>query len=432
MKIQQTTLANGLRIITGELADARSLTATISVGTGSRYETFATNGGVSHFLEHLLFKGTKKYPTAEIIAEAIDAVGGYSNAYTSEDVTCYYIKVPGRHGQLALDILCDMMASPLIEAAEVDRERGVIIEEMNVWRDDPARFVGTLTPALIFPDNPLGQDIIGPEDVINKIPAADIAAYQQRHYHPGNLVVAVAGQVQHEVVVRQVEAALGGLKPQPATVAPAVTSPPAQDLVAVHDKATAQAHFMVAARAYPYEHKDERAAKVMAAILGRGMSSRLFANVRERQGLAYTVFAEINNFVDTGIFQAYAGVNLEKIPQALTSVLHELERIRTEPVGEAELHKAQQQLRASLEMSLESNGAVADRLGTQLLLLGHTQPLDEVIAATEAVTAADVQRVAQELLAPGQLRLAIIAPEPQAAAEHFKHLVTPKETSHAA
>ncbi len=427
MKIQQTTLANGLRIVTAKLADARSVTANIVVGTGSRYEDFEINGGVSHFLEHILFKGTDKYPSAQAIAEAVDAVGGYNNAYTSEDVTSYYIKVPGQHSELALDILADMIKSPLIQAGEVERERGVIIEEMNVWRDDPARFIATMMPQLIFPDNPLGRDIIGTEEVIERIAPAEIREYQQYHYRPGNIVVAVAGQVDHEEVVRQMELVLGGLEPHEHEAPEPVGPKLAGDLAVTEAKPTAQAHFMVGTRAYPYDHPDDRAAKVLTAILGRGMSSRLFTNVRERQGLAYTIYAEVSNYVDTGFFHAYAGVNLDKIPQAVSAVLHELELTRREPVTEAEVHKAKQQLRAGLEMSLESNSAVADRIGTQLLLRGRVKPIEETIAEIEAVTVADVQRVALEMLEPEKLRFAIIAPDPDEAAEHFRTLVTNKE-----
>ncbi len=424
MTIQETTLANGLRIITADFADARSLTANIVVGTGSRFEDFSVNGGVSHFLEHLLFKGSKKYPTAEDIALAVDAVGGYNNAYTSEDITSYYIKVPSKHGELALDILTDMMRNPILDSAEIDRERGVIVEEMNVYRDDPARFVGTMIPALIFPGNPLGKDIIGSEEVINRIAAPDIVAYQKHHYQPGNMVIAVAGKVDHAAVVAQVEAALGDLVPGELDKVEAVGQDLASDLAVTQAKPTAQAHFIVAARSYPYAHPDDRAAKVMSAILGRGSSSRLFMNVRERQGLAYTVYSEINNYVDTGIFQVYAGVNLDKIDQALTAVLHELQVICDEDVTPAELDKAKQQLCAGLEMSLESNNAVADRLGSQLVLTGESKSVDQVIAEIEAVTVADVRRVAADLLRPGKLRFAIISPEPAAAAEHFKSIVT--------
>jgi predicted Zn-dependent peptidase len=374
-----------------------------------------------------LFKGTEKYPSAQVIAEAVDAVGGYNNAYTSEDLTSYYIKVPAAHGELALDILADMIRRPLIEPGEVDRERGVIVEEMNVWRDDPARFISTLIPELIFPNNPLGQDIIGTEEVINRIPAADIKTYQQAHYRPGNIVVAVAGAVEHEAVVQQMEAALGLLGAGHEVDFEPLGEALAPEYTITHAKPTAQAHFIIGTRAYAYDHADDRAAKVLTTILGRGMSSRLFTNVRERQGLAYTIFAEINNYVDTGLFHAYAGVNLDKIEQAITSVLHELELVRREPVTKAELAKAKQQLRAGLEMSLESNGSVADRIGTQLLLTGRVKPIDETLAEIESVTLADVQRVARAMLAPERLRFAIIAPDPDAAAAHFKQLVHKQE-----
>ena len=424
MKINQSTLENGLRIVTASLADARSVTVNIVVGTGSRFEDYRTNGGVSHFLEHLLFKGSKKYPTAQDIAEAVDAVGGYNNAYTTEDVTSFYIKVPARHGELALDILSDMVKNPLLDPVEIDRERGVIIEEMNVFRDDPSRYIGTLVPALIFPDNPLGKDVIGSEEVINSISPKAIQEYLQERYRPNNLVVAVAGAVDHDAVVEQLTATLGELKAgELAEITPVVEGLD-HDLVVTHSKPTAQAHFMVAARGYAYDDPDEPAARLVAAVLGRGMSSRLFTNVRERQGLAYTVFAEVNPYVDTGLFEAYAGVNLDKITQALDSVLHELAVIRDEAVSAAELDKAKQQLIAGLEMSLESNGNIADRIGTQLVLLGQVRAIEDTIARIEAVTSADVQRVAQAMLAPDRLRFALIAPDPQEAAQHFVDYVT--------
>jgi predicted Zn-dependent peptidase len=400
------------------------LTVNIVIGTGSRYEDYEKNGGVSHFLEHLLFKGSPKYPSAQAIAEAVDAVGGYNNAYTGEDVTSFYIKVPALHRELAVDILCDMVKSPLLDPTEVDRERGVIVEEMNVFRDDPPRFIGTLIPQLIFPDNPLGRDIIGSEAVINAIPRDDIAAYQKLHYRPGNMVVAVAGAVDHDELVAQVTAALGDLKGADRATFTPVTGAPAHDLSVALAKPTAQAHFIVASRGYAYNDKDEAAARLVSAILGRGMSSRLFINVRERQGLAYTVYSEVNSYVDTGVFEAYAGVNVDKTEQAISSVLHELERIRQEPVEAAELRKAQQQLRAGLEMSLENNASIADRIGLQMVLQGRVKTIDEMIKQIEAVTVADVQRVATAMLAPDRLRFAIIAPEPEAAAVHFRDAVT--------
>ena len=429
MNVRETKLENGLRIVSAKLADARSLTVNIVVGTGSRYEDYSVNGGVSHFLEHLLFKGSKKYPTSEEIAEAVDAVGGYNNAYTGEDVTSFYIKVPEQHGELAVDILCDMIKSPLLDEEELDRERGVIVEEMNVFRDDPPRFIGTLIPELIFPNNPLGRDIIGDERVINTISRDAIRRYLHEFYRPNNLVVAAAGAVDHDKLVEQVRAALGDMKPADRPAFKPVGPELDRRLAVSHSKATAQAHFMVASRAYSYDDPDEPASRIVAAILGRGMSSRLFINVRERQGLAYTVFAEVNSYTDTGMFETYAGVNLEKTEQALDSVLHELELIRREPVKESELRKAKQQLRAGLEMSLENNANVADRIGLQTILLGRVKSIDEMIRAIELVTIEDVQRVAKEMLAPDRLRFAIITPEPDGVVNHFKDVVTVKEKS---
>jgi predicted Zn-dependent peptidase len=427
LKVRETKLENGLRIVTAQMADARSVTVNIVIGTGSRYEDYEKNGGVSHFLEHLLFKGSSKYPSAQAIAEAVDAVGGYNNAYTAEDVTVFYIKVPQRDGALAVSILCDMVKNPLLDPEEIDRERGVIVEEMNLFRDDPPRFIGTLVPELIFPDNPLGHDIIGSEKVVKRISREEVALYQQQFYRPNNLVVAAAGSVEHDDLVRQVKGALGDMQAQDIPTFKPISASPDARRTLVYAKATAQAHFMLASRAYAYEAADEPAAKIVAAILGRGMSSRLFTNVRERQGLAYTVFSEVNSFVDTGLFEAYAGVNIGKTAQALDSVLHELERIRHEPVRPAELHKAQQQLRAGLEMSLENNASISDRIGLQLALLGRVKPIDEIIEGIEAVTVDDVQRVAHEMLAPEGLRFAVISPEAEGVAKHIEEIVMTKE-----
>lgn len=427
MKVKNTTLENGLRVVTAQLEDARSVTVNIVVATGSRFEDYDRNGGVSHFLEHLLFKGTKKYPSPQAIAEAVDAVGGYNNAYTGEDLTSYYIKVPARHIDLAIDILCEMVSQPLLDQAELDRERTVIVEEMNVFRDDPPRFIGTLVPSLLYPNNPLGRDVLGPESVIESISRDDIMAYLRSHYRPNNIVVALAGAVDHQAAVDRIQQNLGVMEQADVPAFTPVSADISSEMTVAFQKDTAQAHFMLAARAYSYEDADEPAARVAAAVLGRGMSSRLFLNVRERQGLAYNIFAETNSYVDTGMFAVYAGVTTDKINQAVTSVMNELERIAHEPVGAAELAKAKLQLTAGLEMSLESNSNVADRIGAHMALLGRVRSVDEAIAEVEAVTAEDVLRVAQTMLKPAALRFVVIAPEPEAAARHFESLVTVKE-----
>ena len=423
MTICETTLPNGLRVITAYIAEARSLTAQIFVGVGSRQEDFHINGGVAHFLEHLLFKGTKKYPTAQIIAEAVDAVGGYNNAYTSEELTTYYIKLPAAHSKLALDLLCDMMMSPLLDADEIERERGVIVEEMNVYRDDPSRFVGTMIPELIYPNHSLGRDIIGTKEVINTVPRSAIKDFFDTHYVSNNMVVALAGAVDHEAVVAQVTELLGEMKQgkQPALIP--VPDHLSHDLAIIQDKDTAQAHFVISSKAYSYSDPKLAAARVASGILGRGMSSRLFSNVRERQGLAYSIFSDVSNFVDSGVFSVYAGVNLDKLDQAVTSVLNELKSVATELVSDTELAKAKQQLIAGLEMGQESNTNIADSIGTQIMLLGSYTSIDDRIAEIRAVTAEDVLVVAGEMLETKGLRLALIAPEPESAAAHFRTVI---------
>jgi predicted Zn-dependent peptidase len=422
MKPQRTRLANGLQIITADMPGTYSATISIFAGVGSRYERFTENGGVSHFLEHLLFKGTANRPTTKIISEQIDAVGGWNNAYTSAELTNFYIKVPYEHTSLALDILSDMIQNSLLDASEIDRERGVVLEEMNVYRDDPASYVHRLTPAMLWPGHPLACDVLGSEEVIKTIPRDQIAAYLRQYYQPHNLVVVAAGRVNHEEIIKQVEGLMGGMKGKRPERPVPVTSELTGEAVATLTKDTAQVHLVIGTTAYPYRHADDPAAKIIATILGRGLSSRLFTNVRERKGLAYSIGAGIENYVDSGEFEVYAGVNRTKQGEAITAIIEELQLITTQPVATAELAKAKNQIRGSLQMAMESSGAVADRLGTQQILLGKIRSVEDTLADIDAVTAADVTRVAADMLAPQRLRLGIISPEPQTAVDTFTSL----------
>ncbi len=422
MTFDKTVLDNGLRIITASLKESQSVAVSIMAGVGSRYED-DSNAGVSHFLEHLLFKGTKKRPTAQMIAELVDGVGGMNNAYTSNDMTSYYIKLPRQHAALAIDILADMIRNPLLDAEEVDRERGVVVEEMNVFRDDPARYIHDLLPQLLWPNDPLGREIIGTEDVINSIPRDSIAEFQARYYSPSNLVVAVAGDISHEAVVKQVTELMGEMTSFEVPAAAKATKSPSEQLVYEHEKDTNQAHILIGAQAYPYNHPNDAAARVVTSILGSGMSSRLFLNVRERQGLAYHVYADYNNYVDTGMFSVYGGINLDKTEQAIASILHELDRIRTEPVEAAELDKVKNKMSGGLQMALENTFAISDRIGTRMLLLDQIKTPEETIAEINAVTASDVQRVAQELFEPSRFRMAVIAPETKTMTSKFQELI---------
>ncbi len=423
MKFEHTTLENGLKVVTVQLREAQSISVNIFAGVGSRHEEFSRNGGVSHFLEHLLFKGSTKRPSPNLIAEAIDNVGGSGNAYTSHELTSFYIKVPNQHMNLALDILSDMVKNPTFAQDEVDRERNVVVEEMNVERDDPARYVYDLLPPLLWPHDPLGREIIGSEAVIRSISREDILSYQQRYYNPQNMVVAVAGSKSHEEVVEQVRAMMGDMKAKKPAAPVFLNSELSPELVNVLSKETNQAHIMIGCQSYPYNDPNDMAARVATNLLGSGMSSRLFVNVRERLGLAYSVYAYYSNFIDTGLFSVYAGVSLDKVDEAIKQILVELELVRTEPVKEEELTKVKNKMSGGLQMALENTFAIADRAGTRLLLLNQIKTPEETLAEIDAVTASDVLRVAKEMLDPSRLRMAVISPDPSSAAAKFKSII---------
>jgi predicted Zn-dependent peptidase len=422
MTPQITTLSNGLRVLTAEMPGAYSATVSVQIGAGSRYEQRSVNGGVSHFLEHLLFKGTTKRPTTKIISEQVDAVGGWNNAYTSTELTNYLVKVPYQHTELGVDIIADMIRNSLFDADEIDRERNVVIEEMNVYQDDPASFVHRLTPKLLWPNHPLADPVLGNKKVIKGIKRDEIVAYRDQYYRPSNMVLSVAGRVKHECIVKLAERYFGDMEDKSTPKALPVTTTLDSKICTTLPKDTAQTHLVIGTIAYPIDHPNTPTARLIGTILGRGLSSRLFENVRERKGLAYSINAGVSSMVDTGEFEVYAGVNLDKTVDAINAIMEELQIISTQLVGDDELNKAKNQIRGGIEMGMESNTNVADRYGSQLLLLNKVRSVEDVMAEIDAVTPAKVKRVAAEMLDPKRLRLGIIAPDPKPAVAAFKKL----------
>ncbi len=425
MKTKITTLPNKLKIVTSEMPGARSVTVSILVAAGGRSENFEREGGVSHILEHMLFKGSLKRPTSKQISLEIDSVGGYINAYTSNETTVYYIKLPRQQLALALDIIADIIVNPLLEQEEIDKERGVIVEEIN-WRrhDDSSQLVAALLPPLLWPNDPLGQDVAGNEEVIRTVGRRGVMAYKKRFYHPNNMVVSVAGGAKHDNVVELVKQHLGQM-PQHAVPKVKPAKPGlAEQKVTVYTKPTAQNNLIIGARAYPYWHKDDAALNVLTTILGNGPSSRLYLSVRESKGLAYDVGASRQSFVDSGMFEVYAAVNSEKTSETIEAVLEELTLIQQELVPDDELAKAKNKIKGGLAMAMESNGNVSDRFGTQLLLLGKVRSVEQSMAKIDKVSARDVMRVAKDLLAPDKLRLAIVAADGTNAKLKFEELTS--------
>jgi predicted Zn-dependent peptidase len=405
-----STLSNGVKIVTRTMDDTESVTVAFFVGAGGRYEDMKTEYGAAHFLEHLLFKGTTKRPEAKIIAEEVDSVGGYMNAYTAEDHTSYYIKLPKNYAGLAFNILADILTDPLFNPDEVERERGVILEEMNVYKDDPGRLVFDLTGDLLWPKDSLRTNVIGTPEIISKMPRQVIMDYFKSLYTMDNLVISVAGNISHVRAVELAEELLGGFESKTRRGFERVKNGESSKITNIIKQDTNQTHLVVAGRAPQIDAQDESSFKILSTLLGSGMSSRLFLNVRERKALAYTIFMSFSNFIDSGKFEIYAGVNNDRVDEAVGAITEELIKIRKEGVDKKELEKAKEQVRGRMIMGMESNSAVADVMGTDLIVSGKVWTLEEMLAKVDGVNIDGVIEAAHKYLVPENLHFAGIGP----------------------
>jgi len=406
---QRTVFPNGLRILTVSMPHAHSVSVSLYVGTGSRYER-DEEAGLSHFLEHVLFKGTQKRPTAKEIAEVIDGVGGMLNGGTDREYTVYYIKVAWPHLPLALEVLFDLVRWPLLDPAEVEKERQVVLEELAMVVDSPPQLADLLLDSILWPDQPLGRDVAGTPDSVAGISREMALGYLHRQYVPNNIVVALAGNLSHQEMVDVIWQALGDW---PAGT-PSLWFPAANGhgpRCAVRYKATEQAHVCLALRGLALNHPDRYVLALLSIILGEGMSSRLFLELRERRGLVYDVHSYVTHFLDTGAFGVYMGVDPIKAVQALQLVLAELARLREEDshLGQ-ELAKARELAKGRLLLRMEDTRNVSGWVGGQELLLGGVRSVEQAVAEMEAVTLEDLQRLAREIIVPDQLHLAVVGP----------------------
>jgi predicted Zn-dependent peptidase len=407
--LHETRLENGLHILTVTMPQTRAASVSLFVGTGSRYEADSI-GGASHFIEHMLFKGTARRPSARHIAEAIEGIGGYSNAYTDQEITGYWAKVAAPHFVEAADVLTDMLRCSTFEPVEVEKERRVIVEEINMTMDMPDQWVTILLGQAIWPGHPLGRDVAGTRESVAAITRDQLLDYMQQHYLPRRTVVSVAGNVTHQEVVETMVQRLAGWP-----TAPASSFQPAPDSKSspgwlVEDRPTEQGHLCLAVPGLPRAHPDRFALGLLNAVLGEGMSSRLFLEVREAQSLAYAVDSTLSMLDETGLLVVYAGVDAERAPQAVQAILAELDRLRQEPVPETELNKAREYVKGRLVLGLEDSGAVSAWYGRQALLLNEMLTPDDVIAAYDAVTAPDVQKLAQTLFTGDELYMTAVGP----------------------
>jgi predicted Zn-dependent peptidase len=405
---EKTTLANGLRVVTAPMPQAKSVACFVMLAAGSRYETKDTNG-IAHFAEHMFFKGTEKRPTAREIAGEIDSIGGEFNAFTGKEYTGYYVKCAAEHRDIALDVLIDMLRHSKFDPEEIEREKGVIVEEMNMYYDTPRDYVDGVYDELLYADTPLGWDIIGRKETVRAAKRETFIDYLEQWYRAPRIVAGVAGNL-GEGLMPRLEELLGDVQ-NGATGEP----PPAEwhqvsPQVKLHTKQSDQAHIRVGVHSYPIVHPDRYALSLLATVLGGGMSSRLFTEVRERRGLAYYIYGHQQGYTDAGTLFAQGGVDIQRIDDAVSTVVGEFGRMAAEPIEPDELEKARNFAKGRLVLSLEDpKGMILFGLRNEVLE-GTLREPDEVLAGLDAVMIEDIQRVAQDIVRENRLNLAVIGP----------------------
>jgi predicted Zn-dependent peptidase len=404
--INRTRLDSGLRVVTEALPGLRSVTLGMWVGSGSRDETDVSSGA-SHFLEHLLFKGTEDRSAREI-AEAIESVGGEMNAFTTHEQTVFYVRVPDTQFALAFDILADIVWQPAFRESDVESERQVILEEIGMRDDTPDDLVHELFEQAMFPGHPLGREVLGSEATIKSMSRERIAEYHGAHYKPSNLVFAAAGNLDHDDVLARARARF----PEDPGIRPARPRPELRgpEPVVVTTRSTEQDHVVVGLRALPSLDPDRYAFGVLNQAFGGGMSSRLFQSVREERGLAYSVYSYRAAYEDAGFLAIYAGTAPDRVHETLGVIGDELELLARDGLSAAELEAAKGHIAGSLAMSLETSSSRMRRIGRAEQAEGEVPAIDELVARVEAVTADDVARVVDRVLRDAQPTLAVVGP----------------------
>jgi predicted Zn-dependent peptidase len=406
---EREVLPNGLRLLAAPMPQVQSVSCFIMLAAGSRYETPETSG-IAHFAEHMFFKGTERRPTAQQIGLELDGIGAEFNAFTGKEYTGYYVKCAKEHRQHAFDVLVDMLRNSTFQAEEIEREKGVIVEEMNMYFDTPRDYIGGVYHQLLYGDQPLGWDIIGRKETVRAATRETFLEYIDRWYKGPKMVVGVAGNYDDSV-----RDEIAGLLSEVASDDPG-GAPSLEPVdgdgpsVRIHSKESDQAHISMGVPSYPLSHPDRYPLQVLGTVLGTGMSSRLFTEVRERRGLAYYVFALNHSYTDTGTLYSQAGVDINRIDEAIETVARELRRIVDEPVPEEELEKSKNVAKGRFVLQTESpHGTIMFGLRREVLE-GQAEEPEDVLAGIDAVTVEDVQRVAQDVIGKNSLKLALIGP----------------------
>ncbi|HVX29978.1 MAG TPA: pitrilysin family protein [Nitrolancea sp.] len=405
----KSVLPNGVRVVTSRMEHVKSASLIIYVGAGSRHESDA-QAGISHYLEHMVFKGTEKRPDPVQITEELESVGGMLNAATSRESTNYWVKVPSAHLERAFDVLGDMLRKSVFDAIEVEKERGVIIEEIRGIEDTPDDLIHDVIDELVWDGQSVGRSVIGSEATVRAINRQQMVDYLEAQYRPDRIVIAAAGDVDHQVVCELAERYFGDLRPSSVNTFVTAESSQREARVRLLQRSTNEAHLCLGIPALPYTDERRHTQDMIDAILSSGMSSRLFREIRERRGLAYEVYSYFREYADVGQGVVYAGIDPTRTSETLTAILGEFGKLRTTLVPEDELQRTKELRKGRIDMGLEDSRSVAGWIGGQELIFGDILTPDEVIEKIESVTSADILELSRELFTAERLNLAVVGP----------------------
>lgn len=409
MTYTKTKLKNGLNVITVPMRDNPTVTVLVLVATGSKYETKEISG-LSHFLEHMCFKGTTRRPTAQAIASELDALGCQYNAFTGQEYTGYYAKADAKHFEKVFDVISDIYLNSTFPEAEIEKEKGVIVEEINMYEDMPQRQVQDLFMTLLYGDQPAGWNIAGTREIVRSFNRSQFVAYKNAHYVPKATTVVIAGKVSQKSVEKKVQTVFGVLPSTKKHTKPKVVEKQTKPALMTKQKATDQTHLVLGVRTVDLFHKANPSLDVLATILGGGMSSRLFLKLREELGVAYYVRAANATFTDHGFFEIRAGVSNDRFEEVVREILTECVRMTRELVPESELEKAKEYIVGNVKLELESSDAWASYFGGQEVLGRKIETIEDYEKKIRKVTAKDIQKIAKEIFVDARLNLAFVGP----------------------
>lgn len=411
LSVHISALPNGLKVVTVPVTDVDSAALGVWISCGGRHEP-ALRSGIAHFIEHLLFKGTRHHSAKEI-SEAIEGRGGYFNAFTQEESTCYYARVAAEHAQSVFQLLAEMYSEPLFAPDDIEREREVILEEIALYNDQPQHVVEEMLGAMLWPDHPLGRPLTGTEKTVKALSRKDLLMFKQRHYRPNNTIVLFVGRTEKEQCERWAEQSLGNYPAAPLAKAAPVNPRMKQLRFAAKRKDVEQTHLAMGFRTFGRHGPRRYALKLLSVILGENMSSRLFQVVREQYGLAYSIQSAAGLFADTGVLTISAGVDVDRTEQALIRILNEVSRLRREKIGQRELRRAKEYTIGQLRIGLENTGNQLLWVGENLLAYGRVIQPDDYIREIHAVNAEEILHLAQNILTLSRFSFAMISPHPE-------------------